>query len=143
MVKWPTPFVSRSLALFFLSFTLAITRSCTCPGEDHPGPSNNVGRGAPEIDVLEAEKNKQGSGQVVSQSAQFAPFTHDYIYLNSTADEWTVYNPSISVPNPYKGSAVQQAVSGLTATPADMFQGSGQTFTTMGKHNFPFCLLCC
>lgn len=143
MVKWPTPFVSRFLALFPLSFTLTITRSCTCPGEDHPGPSNNVGRGAPEIDVLEAEKNKQGSGQVVSQSAQFAPFTHDYIYLNSTADEWTVYNPSISVPNPYKGSAVQQAVSGLTATPADMFQGSGQTFTTMGKHNFPFCLLCC
>lgn len=28
---------------------------------------------------------------------------------------------------------MQQAVSGLTSTPADMFQGSGQQFTTMGK----------
>lgn len=29
--------------------------SCTCPGEDHPGPNNTVGRSAPEIDVLEAQ----------------------------------------------------------------------------------------
>ncbi|KAJ7082214.1 beta-glucan synthesis-associated protein-domain-containing protein [Mycena belliarum] len=34
-----------------------------------------VGRGAPEIDVLEVEKDKEtGVGQVVSQSAQFASF---------------------------------------------------------------------
>lgn len=32
--------------------------SCTCPGEDHPGPTRAdgtfLGRGAPEIDVFEA-----------------------------------------------------------------------------------------
>jgi beta-glucanase (GH16 family) len=29
--------------------------SCTCPGEDHPGPNNNVGRSVPEIDLIEAQ----------------------------------------------------------------------------------------
>lgn len=29
--------------------------ACTCPGDPHPGPSNNVGRGAPEIDIIEAQ----------------------------------------------------------------------------------------
>jgi hypothetical protein len=78
--------------------------ACTCPGEDHPGPSNSVGRGAPEIDVLEAEMNKQtGVGQVVSQSAQFAPFTQNYNYDTS---QFTIYNPQTTIPNPYVGSAV-------------------------------------
>lgn len=27
--------------------------SCTCPGEDHPGPNLSVARSAPEIDVIE------------------------------------------------------------------------------------------
>jgi hypothetical protein len=71
--------------------------ACTCPGEDHPGPSVTTGRGAPEIDILEA-----GGGGVVSQSAPFAPFTHDYVYLNDTEQEWYVYNPDISQPNSYK-----------------------------------------
>ncbi|KAI0055424.1 beta-glucan synthesis-associated, partial [Artomyces pyxidatus] len=106
--------------------------SCTCPGEDHPGPSVSKGRGAPEIDILEAEHNKHGDGGVVSQSAQFAPFTHDYLYSNDTSDEWYVYNTSLSTPNNYKGSAVQQAVSGITTLPADIFTGSGKQFYTFG-----------
>lgn len=78
--------------------------ACTCPNEDHPGPSTNVGRGVPEIDILEAERNKEagGEGQVVSQSAQFAPFTHDYLYLNDTQDEWWIYDDTITRPNTYK-----------------------------------------
>lgn len=107
--------------------------ACTCPGEDHPGPNTGRGRGVPEIDILEAERNKtQGAlGQVVSQSAQFAPFTHDYNYTNdSTA--WWIYDPSITHANDYKGSAIQQAVSALTDLPDDMFQGSGQVFKTLG-----------
>ncbi|KIJ05278.1 glycoside hydrolase family 16 protein, partial [Paxillus involutus ATCC 200175] len=106
--------------------------SCTCPGEDHPGPSNSIGRGAPEIDILEVEHNKLGSGQLVSQSGQFAPFTQDYLYLNDTQDEWIVYTPNITVPNSYRGSAVQQAVSALTLLPDDIFQESGAQFTTFG-----------
>lgn len=27
--------------------------ACTCKGEDHPGPVNTKGRGAPEIDAIE------------------------------------------------------------------------------------------
>jgi len=82
------------------------TSSCTCPGEDHPGPPQK-GRGAPEIDVFEAERNKTGGiGGIVSQSAQFAPFTHDYLYDNSTLDRHTIYDPSITVQNTYRGSAV-------------------------------------
>ncbi|PIL27407.1 hypothetical protein GSI_10555 [Ganoderma sinense ZZ0214-1] len=108
--------------------------SCTCSGEDHPGPSNSKGRGVPEIDILEVQKNKTANsvGQVVSQSAQFAPFTHDYLYLNDTTDEYTIYNPLITRANDYRGSAVQQALSALTNLPDDMFQGSGANFKTLG-----------
>ena len=64
------------------------------------------GRGAPEIDIFEAERDKANpTGQVASQSAQFAPFTHDYIYLNDTTDEWDIFDPT-TVPNTYRGSAV-------------------------------------
>lgn len=108
--------------------------SCTCSGEDHPGPDVSVGRGAPEIDILEVEHNKttDGTGQVVSQSAQFAPFTHDYLYVNDTADAWTIYTPDITKANNYRGSAVQQAVSSLTNLPDEMFQTTSQTFRTLG-----------
>lgn len=55
--------------------------ACTCDGEDHPGPTPKRGRGAPEIDILEAEKDKNGrDGGSVSQSAQFAPFNINYEY---------------------------------------------------------------
>ncbi|KAG1795944.1 glycoside hydrolase family 16 protein [Suillus plorans] len=46
------------------------------PGEDHPGPSVNVGRGAPEIDILEVEHNK---------------------------DAWFINTPSITDVNPFLG----------------------------------------
>lgn len=106
--------------------------ACTCSGEDHAGPSNNFGRGAPEIDALEAQKNKLGPGAKVSQSAQFAPFSHDYFYGNDTTDKFEIFDISVTQPNTYHGSAVQQAVSGLTDLPADMFNGTGGQFYTVG-----------
>jgi beta-glucan synthesis-associated protein KRE6 len=177
--------VARSFrALYQLSLSSSTkpyfsSSACTCPGEDHPGPSYNKGRGAPEIDVLEAEHNKQGSGGVVSQSAQFAPFSHDYVYSNDTTDEWEVFNPSISRANTYRYALFltiydglltihfgavfegdppcqshvlpsdctspyfephrQQAVSGLTQLPADVFAGSGGNFHTFGlPSSLPF-----
>ncbi|KAF8810897.1 beta-glucan synthesis-associated, partial [Phlegmacium glaucopus] len=106
--------------------------SCSCPGSDHPGPTPSRGRGAPEIDVFEAEKDKNfPTGQVVSQSAQFAPFTHDYLYGNGTG-LWTNWNVSSTRANTYRGSALQQAISSLTRTPSDMFQGTGNNFKTFG-----------
>ncbi|EKM53338.1 glycoside hydrolase family 16 protein [Phanerochaete carnosa HHB-10118-sp] len=126
---------SRSKYNFDLSWLPGQRLSaCTCPGEDHPGPTVNQGRGAPEIDILEVEKNKTAGaqGQVVSQSAQFAPFTGDYGYLTDTDDQFQIFTPDLTRPNGYKGSAVQQAISCLTDLPDDMFQGSGQQFTTLG-----------
>ncbi|KAJ7094452.1 beta-glucan synthesis-associated [Mycena belliarum] len=104
--------------------------ACSCPGSDHPGPAPNVGRGAPEIDILEAQRDS-GPGQVVSQSAQFAPFTHDYA-INTDPDSWTIYNSTLTHRNGYIGEAVQQAVSGLTHVPGEGFQGSGKKFVKYG-----------
>ncbi|CAE6502147.1 unnamed protein product [Rhizoctonia solani] len=105
--------------------------ACTCPNtpsSEHPGPTMSRGRGSPEIDALEAQKNKQGDGGRVSQSAQFAPFSYNYTYDTSAV---TVVDPSITFINDYRGSAVQQAVSGLTTLPEDIYaqaQGNFQTF---------------
>jgi hypothetical protein len=69
--------------------------------------SVSQGCGTPEIDIFEAEKDKDNhTGQVVLQSVQFAPVSHDYVYLGDTADEWTVYDTSLTRPNAYHGSAV-------------------------------------
>ncbi|KAL0958584.1 hypothetical protein HGRIS_013925 [Hohenbuehelia grisea] len=107
--------------------------ACSCPGSDHPGPANNKGRGAPELDIFEASKDKVNPiGHVVSQSAQFAPFSHDYVYGNATEDEYKIFGSGRTRANTYHGSAVQQAVSTLTRTPSDMFQGSGKRFTQFG-----------
>ncbi|KAK0483237.1 glycoside hydrolase family 16 protein [Armillaria novae-zelandiae] len=111
--------------------------ACTCPSSDHPGPLLSSGayrgRGAPEIDIFEAEKDKLATtGQVVSQSAQFAPFTADYVYGNATDAEWKIYDESLTRANSYRGSAVQQAVSALTHVPSGNFQGGGKEFVVYG-----------
>lgn len=73
--------------------------ACTCPGEAHPGPDVSVGRGSPEIDILEAQKNKLGDGAKVSQSAQFAPFNANY---QAQWDTLTIIDPTITARNSYK-----------------------------------------
>lgn len=108
--------------------------ACSCPDSDHPGPAHNVGRGAPEIDIFEASKDKQNAvGGTVSQSAQFAPFAHDYSYYNDSETKWKNFDPARTRANAFLGSAVQQSVSGVTRVPSDMFQGSGAKFTTFGE----------
>ncbi|KZV69173.1 glycoside hydrolase family 16 protein [Peniophora sp. CONT] len=108
--------------------------ACTCDGGEHPGPSNSVGRGAPEIDILEQEHNKttDALGGVISQSIQLAPFSQDYIYANDTQDAFLIVDPSVTQANNYRGSAVQQAISQLTHVPDDNFQGSGNVFHKYG-----------
>lgn len=114
-------------------------RSCTCPATastDHPGPSTSVGRGAPEIDILEAQKNKLGEGGKVSQSAQFAPFNHDYISRNDSGIA-TFYSDDTKQ-NTYQGSALQQAVTALTTVPNAAYAGAGGEFVLMGGRGFFF-----
>ena len=60
-----------------------------------------------DLDIFEAQKDKDNTdGQVVSQSAQVAPFTYDYLYFNATSDEHTVYDTSHTRINAYRGSAI-------------------------------------
>ncbi|KAL0572397.1 hypothetical protein V5O48_009557 [Marasmius crinis-equi] len=119
--------------------------ACTCPNQDHPGPwmskeNRYRGRGAPEIDIMEVQKDQKADpatggvlpGNVVSQSAQFAPFSHDYTIIENS-NTVTIYNSSNTYTNPYHGSPLQQAVSGLTKVPAEGYQGmANKRFVTYG-----------
>jgi hypothetical protein len=60
--------------------------------------------------------------QVASQSAQFGPFAHD----DYNANALIISDPSLSIPNTYHSSAIQQTISGLTRVPSDTFQGLAQ-----------------
>ncbi|KAJ7600970.1 glycoside hydrolase family 16 protein [Mycena floridula] len=89
------------------------TSACTCPGEDHPGPSNSFGRGVPEIDIIETQVDVSTIPfrGAVSQSYQTAPFNLNYdIDVSGT----TIYDPSITTANPYQGGRFQQAISSVT-----------------------------
>ncbi|KAF9256746.1 SKN1-domain-containing protein [Marasmius fiardii PR-910] len=114
--------------------------ACTCPSSDHPGPFGKLdsgsdveryrGRGAPEIDVIEIQHNDIGPGNVASQSAQFAPFTHGWEFDKTG---YTIYDTSKTHYNGYTGSPFQQAVSGLTLVPDDGFQNApNKRFVTYG-----------
>ncbi|KZV97121.1 beta-glucan synthesis-associated [Exidia glandulosa HHB12029] len=97
--------------------------ACTCEGEDHPGPINKRGRGAPELDILEAEKDKHGrDGGSISQSSQYAPFNINYRYDESQVE---IFTPEKTQMNTYRGSPVQQAVSGLSETSDAIYGGPG------------------
>lgn len=82
---------------------------CTCPGEDHPNAG--VGRGAPEIDIVEAAVDTNIKVGVVSQSYQVAPldiwYMPDYNFIE-------IYNFEITTMNTYAGGPVQQAVSAVS-----------------------------
>lgn len=100
--------------------------SCTCKGESHP--NQGTGRGAPEIDILEAETDTYlGPGVgLASQSFQVAPFDiwymPDYTFVE-------VYNFSTTTMNTYCGGPYQQAISAVTTLNNNWYQfgpGSGQ-----------------
>ena len=95
--------------------------ACTCPGSDHPGPSVSKGRGAPEIDIIEANTNLATLRGEASQSLQCAPFNANYQFNEAGA---TIYNTSETVINDYKGATYQQAVSALTDVGTTAYNGS-------------------
>ena len=124
--------------------------SCTCPGEDHPGPNNNVGRSAPEIDLIEAqvcfcfpvgEDNDRAAPDVqvildeqvgeVSQSFQVGPYDELYMYAN-TSTLVDIANPAISHENNYKGGPYQQAVSVVTKMPDTIYTNQKKAGVTGG-----------
>jgi beta-glucanase (GH16 family) len=117
------------------------TPSCTCSGEDHPGPKNSVGRSAPEIDVLEAQVRTQdgATNTYASQSLQTAPFDEAYYWVNSTPAA-VVIGDNTEI-NSYVGGHYQESVSALSLIPqrgfADYDAPDAQKYVTFGLEYEP------
>ncbi|EDO15916.1 hypothetical protein Kpol_480p3 [Vanderwaltozyma polyspora DSM 70294] len=90
---------------------------CTCDGEDHP--NQGTGRGAPEIDILEAEADTTIGVGVASQSLQIAPFDVWYIPDYEFIE---IYNFTTTTMNSYCGGPLQQAVSAVTTLNTTWYQ---------------------
>ncbi|KAM0746475.1 beta-glucan synthesis-associated [Meredithblackwellia eburnea MCA 4105] len=112
--------------------------ACTCSGEDHPGPNVGVGRGAPEVDIIEAGVGWRNGGfhGSVSQSAQFAPFDANYAYVNTTPAT-TVYDDTVTSINSYTGGVYQEAVSGVSFVNGNAYELQGQQFASYGWEMWP------
>ncbi|EJD00925.1 glycoside hydrolase family 16 protein [Fomitiporia mediterranea MF3/22] len=100
--------------------------ACTCPGSDHPGPKTSNGRAAPELDVIEAQIDLGTLTGEVSQSYQIAPFNAFVKFVNSSP-ETTIYDPSITKFNSFTGTALQQAISGVTKVSSDVYNDKAYT----------------
>lgn len=98
--------------------------ACTCPGSDHPGPDVSVGRGVPEIDILETQVDVSRFVGQVSQSYQTAPYNYQYEFDNSS-DVTTIFDSSITHFNSYKGGQYQQAISAVTDISSDNYNNNG------------------
>ncbi|KIJ29670.1 glycoside hydrolase family 16 protein, partial [Sphaerobolus stellatus SS14] len=100
--------------------------ACTCANTnvpaDHPGPSPSKGRGAPEIDVIEAQIDTTNREGQASQSFQVAPFNALYQFDNSSSAV-NITDKSITKFNPFKGSITQQAISGVTQLGTEAYGG--------------------
>ncbi|KAK1225405.1 hypothetical protein PQX77_011654 [Marasmius sp. AFHP31] len=96
--------------------------ACTCPGSDHPGPNVNTGRGAPEIDIIEAQIDVDVWKGEVSQSAQFAPYNYQYRIDRSHAQ---IFDDSVVHWNTYEGGPLQQAASAVAYVDDGNYGGYG------------------
>ncbi|KAI9739343.1 MAG: hypothetical protein M1834_007556 [Cirrosporium novae-zelandiae] len=92
--------------------------SCTCDGEDHPSPG--TGRGAPEIDVIEAGADVNSRIGLVTQSYQVAPYD---IWWHPNYDYLALRDLEITQINGYTGGPFQQAISGTTMLNNDWYDG--------------------
>lgn len=107
--------------------------ACTCNADEHPGPNPNVGRAAPEIDVLEAQIKNGGQGQA-SQSVQTGPFDLAYNWNQNLA---TIYDEGSTSFNSYTGGVYQEAASALSDIPNKAYSDLGNTFTTFALEYEP------
>ena len=105
--------------------------ACTCPGEDHPGPSTSKGRGSPEIDIIEAQINIADAIGEVSQSLQTAPFD-DFYQWDNASDAVTLFYPNEMQFNSYLGGVYQEAVSTLVNTDRTNYRSQGAGFGVYG-----------
>lgn len=94
--------------------------ACTCKGEDHPGPSHDVGRGVPEIDIIEAQILIEEAHGQVSQTFQVAPYDDSWIFDNSSG-KVEVYDRDVTALNSYYGGVYQQSCSSLSTISDDIY----------------------
>jgi beta-glucanase (GH16 family) len=113
-----------------------------CGSASIHNPFPGKGRGAPEIDILEASgaDDKVGSKGSVSQSAQFAPFDFKWQFnaseiLISNKKSGTIGNNGKTFLNTFKGNEYQQAVSCLTQVDTSVYEG--QAYQTYGLEYVP------
>jgi beta-glucanase (GH16 family) len=93
--------------------------SCSCDGEDHPTPGK--GRGAPEIDVIEAGASYPPHNlPIATQSLQVAPFDV-WWYPNYNFTAFPDY--TLSFFNTWTGGPYQQAISATTNLNKDWYDG--------------------
>lgn len=117
------------------------TPSCTCSGEDHPGPNNKVGRSSPELDILEAQiQSKNGEKACyASQSLQTAPFDDAYGWAQTSPA--AVIRGDETEFNTYVGGPFQEAVSGVSRVPERGFMDydapESEKYTTFGVEYLP------
>ena len=78
-----------------------------------------------KIGIFEIEEDQVNlRGQVASPSVQFAPFMHDYVYLNDSEDGFVVIRASLEIQrNTCRGSAVYQVFQVLTRCLVICFKG--------------------
>ncbi|KAG1715715.1 hypothetical protein ID866_1431 [Astraeus odoratus] len=103
--------------------------ACTCPGADHPGPSVTVGRGVPEIDILETQVDVSVFQGQVSQSFQTAPYNYQYQF-NNNSPATTINDSTITQLNTYKGGVYQQALSAVSYIDSQNY--NGENYATYG-----------
>ncbi|WFD22890.1 hypothetical protein MEQU1_001567 [Malassezia equina] len=109
--------------------------SCTCSGQNHPGPNPQTARSVPELDVFEMQV-KPKKGTYASQSYQIAPFDDNYRwYDNSSA--YIIYDKEKTERNPYSGGPTQEALSCVSKVPDSAFFGSDQVGSVMGVEYMP------
>jgi beta-glucanase (GH16 family) len=96
--------------------------SCTCQGEDHPGPDVSVGRGVPEVDLIEAQVVIDSQRGQVSQTLQLAPYDSNWQFNQNYSE---VYDSDNTYWNTYTGGTGQQSASGLTYVGNDVYTETG------------------
>ncbi len=84
-----------------------------------------VGRGVPEIDVIEARVATDTMQGLASQSFQVAPYSTGHKWVD-TSPATTIYNTTMTYENGYHGGALQESISANSYL-EDQFYG-GQAF---------------
>jgi hypothetical protein len=100
--------------------------ACTCAKElGHPGPKKPdgtwTGRGAPEIDLFEAQVDSGHQTGHLSMSGQWAPYNEAY-FFNNASENYYIADPDTSALNGYNGGAFQQATSVIYDTNQECYQ---------------------